>query len=349
MGATLAEQRINGRIIWIDQLRAIAMLFVILGHSSIDKNAVDYFYSFHMPLFFIISGITHRPGKYESLKQIVIDKAKRLLVPYVVLNIITFPIWFCSWKILDDAKSTLFDLLKGLFYVNSNVYQTPSPATWFLVSLFFAEIVLYLLERISKNNSAVLTCLVMITGLAGYVEGLNTKLQHVLHLDDALTAVVFIYIGYIFYQNKDKILKLLSNKALYVILIVGFIALGYYFQSRNGRISMHNNRYHSIIYFYLSALLTSFAVIFASFKIPYLKSLTYIGKNTIVYLGLHAPIIILTEHIFPIFEENVWAAFALAVIEFFALIPVCMLINRFLPIATGQFDFRRKQKKTGNC
>ena len=46
------------RIIWIDYAKAIAMFFVIFGHVDSGNYLTNWIYSFHMPLFFLLSGIT---------------------------------------------------------------------------------------------------------------------------------------------------------------------------------------------------------------------------------------------------------------------------------------------------
>lgn len=45
------------RIKWIDNARAIGILLVVLGHSLIPASIQTYIYSFHMPLFFFLSGL----------------------------------------------------------------------------------------------------------------------------------------------------------------------------------------------------------------------------------------------------------------------------------------------------
>lgn len=45
------------RIKWIDILRAIAIIFVVVGHTLTEGEVQTYFYSFHIPLFFFISGM----------------------------------------------------------------------------------------------------------------------------------------------------------------------------------------------------------------------------------------------------------------------------------------------------
>lgn len=57
------------RIVWIDQLRAIAFFTVILGHMIGDRNPFDiWIYSFHMPLFLIISGFNLNFEKMAKTK-----------------------------------------------------------------------------------------------------------------------------------------------------------------------------------------------------------------------------------------------------------------------------------------
>lgn len=52
------EQALNistGRKYWIDVLRALGIILVVLGHVSKEPNTVIFIYAFHMPLFFLLS------------------------------------------------------------------------------------------------------------------------------------------------------------------------------------------------------------------------------------------------------------------------------------------------------
>jgi polysaccharide biosynthesis protein PslL len=46
---------IKQREIWIDVAKGLGIITVVIGHSEIPF-AKHYFYWFHMPLFFILSG-----------------------------------------------------------------------------------------------------------------------------------------------------------------------------------------------------------------------------------------------------------------------------------------------------
>ena len=87
---------------------------------------------------------------------------------------------------------------------------------------------------------------------------------------------------------------------------------------------MSGNTYGSIIYFYIAALLLILAVIFIVMKLPQFPLFKYVGQNTLLYLGIHIPIIRAFERgteFFAINQGNKRAAL-LAVIVFFILIPI---------------------------
>ena len=78
-----------GRIQWIDIAKGIGIILVIIGHVSINANINDFIYSFHMPLFFIISGFLYKPKK-----NFVKNKVRSILIPYFVFSIVSFIYWF---------------------------------------------------------------------------------------------------------------------------------------------------------------------------------------------------------------------------------------------------------------
>lgn len=51
------------RLSWVDYAKAIAITFVIIGHVSTRNNLSDWIYSFQMPLFFFLSGITLKASR----------------------------------------------------------------------------------------------------------------------------------------------------------------------------------------------------------------------------------------------------------------------------------------------
>ena len=80
------------RVEWIDCAKGIGIILVIMGHSICPDTLLYWLYTFHMPLFFFLSGLTFNFDKYFEFKSFVISKIKSLLIPYALLSLIYF-VW----------------------------------------------------------------------------------------------------------------------------------------------------------------------------------------------------------------------------------------------------------------
>ena len=78
------------RIIWIDVLRGISMLLIVYGHIIIhcDKlgELTKYIVSFHVPIFFLISGFVFSVKENMNYKTYIWKKFKRVMIPYFVFG-----------------------------------------------------------------------------------------------------------------------------------------------------------------------------------------------------------------------------------------------------------------------
>ncbi len=73
------------RLVWLDALKGIGMLLIVLSHSELDVPGKNYLVSGFIPLFFIATGYTF--SFRDSIKQIALKRSKRLLIPYFVYGI----------------------------------------------------------------------------------------------------------------------------------------------------------------------------------------------------------------------------------------------------------------------
>jgi fucose 4-O-acetylase-like acetyltransferase len=78
------------RKIWIDFAKAIGIWLVILGHMPLLPNLKNIIYSFHMPLFFFISGFLE---KNNGIKYAIYNGFQKLIVPYISYNCIFYIYW----------------------------------------------------------------------------------------------------------------------------------------------------------------------------------------------------------------------------------------------------------------
>lgn len=147
----------NERIFWVDNAKGIAILFVVLGHVSYLPDTIHkIIYSFHMPLFFILSGIFLDNGIIKTpFKTFLFKKLRTLMVPFFVFGIINvLYFYFINRFSLSGAKpfnivDTIMDSL--LFLRHSG--------KWFLCSLFFSQIILYCIYKWKLNTLLVASIL----------------------------------------------------------------------------------------------------------------------------------------------------------------------------------------------
>ena len=69
----------------VDVLRGILIIFVVLGHST-HGTLHDFIFLFHMPLFFMISGLLISKERMIE-KGYYIKKIKQLMIPYFAYGI----------------------------------------------------------------------------------------------------------------------------------------------------------------------------------------------------------------------------------------------------------------------
>lgn len=123
------------RIAYVDAARGLAILCVVLGHLYPGDGIVQYISSFHVPVFFILSGLlmAARDGwKTQRLTEFAAKKAKRLLYPYATISALNLALF--RFNAVDLHYSLIGN--PALYYANA---AAGSYALMKLCKLAFAE------------------------------------------------------------------------------------------------------------------------------------------------------------------------------------------------------------------
>lgn len=163
------------KISYIGFMQIIGPIFVVLGHSlnGFESRGVWYVFSkewiylFHMPLFFLVSGYLLSFKGYlgkRSYSQFVFAKFKRLLIPYLVWNLLFWiPKFFAQNYISDSAPLNMAEVLKAFLFPRQNVWGH----TWFLMGLFTVYLSAPLFQKIFQAKrlwisiGAIIVCIVL--------------------------------------------------------------------------------------------------------------------------------------------------------------------------------------------
>lgn len=142
-------------------LTLFAMTLVVIGHSDITpdfKNLWIYkwVYSFHMPLFFFISGflfcLTMPSGRLKatSMGSFIKKKAIRLLIPFLFINTIIFIV---KSTFISDVTLMQHPVSLNLKSMIDATFFYPMGFMWFLPALFSIFVIAFPLCKTLKTNN----------------------------------------------------------------------------------------------------------------------------------------------------------------------------------------------------
>lgn len=205
------------RVAELDLMRILLTITVILGHSRyldwvpydlINGDACvlpanvaywgnilcyadklcSFIYGFHMPLFFVLSGIVAYLTKettFSSFDKLVICKARRLLIPYVVYGLL----WMIPWRVFAQVynKENISTGLEGLFNF------TYSGHLWFLPALFCIFVMFYPFYILfAKRGGEIAICIVSFI----FTQLIKLVPIHFLNFDTALSYFSYFAVGF---------------------------------------------------------------------------------------------------------------------------------------------------------
>lgn len=190
--------RQTGRESWVDFLKGIAIILVVLGHCDLPAFLINTVYLFHMPLFFMISGYLDNSHKENSLWAVVKKKAPRLLWPYLTYGVIVI-LWKTLTGIGAEGNFTTLLLKRIIAFVYGNYIWENNydyiGTLWFLVGLFCVICISWLLHRIRLEKVRL-----VVTAAVALFGGIFSKLlvKWGIRLpwcsDIALVAIFFLYV-----------------------------------------------------------------------------------------------------------------------------------------------------------
>ena len=259
----------------IDRLKGFAIILVATGHliqMQVDPQGFDanilfrVIYSFHMALFFFLSGIVFR---LRPTREEVLLSAKRLLIPFLVF----FFIVSCNL----DAQKFIANL--GRYLLN------PQMGFWFLFVL--AVIRVFCAIALNQNSSSA-TVLVSLLLLA---TGLLTIKYLSMHY--VLFYLPFFLGGYCFHQldfKTNRILSYLSKHdvgvILFCVLVIADMSILPYAHRNVDGLSMSGFLLQKTL---LAALGTAISYkLFSMIKLRHInKPLELAGRHSLFIYGLH--------------------------------------------------------------
>ena len=333
-----ALQPDKGRIVWIDQIKGIAFFFVILGHLSLEPTFKSWVFSFHMPVFFFATGCTYNIDKIlrTPFKDYLLKLSKRMLVPYVWMQLLCIVLRYICFARIKHKAVPVGVYLRGIFVGNNNLIEAPSNPLYFVLLLYLAELVLFLLVKLSQGSGKKLA---VFCGVLLPFSLLSQKVHTPWHVNAVPAVIVMIMLGYLFmqiYTARKSALDSLGAVQRFA-LIGALFSVGALLWFFNGRFGLHGNSYgKDFLCAMASAVCTSTALALLVMRLPSLRLLTFVGKNTLFYMGFHKPVLLIFESLFPQWKNEQWFVWTTAVVCYFLLIPAVLVCEKLAPFVLGK-------------
>lgn len=324
------------RFTYIDIAKAIGIYLVILGHVVSGGTPLKTFlYAFHMPLFFILTGMTYRwpsDNNWLTISERLTRYAGRLLIPYILFALIYSELSFPNLVYIGYSSRHTLKLAGAL------------SSLWFLMALFMSHVYLLVLFKVLPkkyiSNPFVLLLAAIFLLAIGVLLPHGGKYGYPWMINVAFVGSVFILIGILLCRWNDKYLKLSLLKKLFILLITVslFIVTIPINNPSPGYVVMADAHYGNVAIFAMTAIFGSVSVImFSQIMDVFLSQLSFvmwIGKNTLgIFLvhkffvsGLKAVLIRMG-----IDYNNIAIACASSVLVLIISCVVVVAINRFIP------------------
>lgn len=314
------------RLDYLDKAKGILILLTVIGHVWQSGPVFNTIYAFHMPAFFLISGVLLRYTRsYE--KPFGVFLRSRLFsfgIPFLFIEFLG-----CLTDIIRHGVTLNW---KGYLF-NTITFRFNDPSLWFLMDLFLIEILFYLLLRSIKRHDLVILSVVLFYVVSRFFPIGNPYLTTI---RSAHYYSLFFAFGFFASKYLTKFNTPVCLISVVVVFLVGMLL---------GTRDAHTLSLKELA-FLASGVCGAYAMIQAG-KIQYFSPLDQVlskaGMNTITIYGTHhiiyaaiGVLLGITDFASTPIIPGIIMFFGVAVIE----IPIIYVINHWAPWLAG----KRKRK-----
>lgn len=296
-----AQSGQSARSTYIDTARGIGIVLLVLGHIvSGGSYLFNWIFSFHMPLFFLLSGLCVKEEKINNIKFLpyVKIRARKRLLPYFI--VVAIGVVICM--IIPSCREVV--IADGLALQLQHIFLRMAPRdlyvgqAWFLASLFWTEIYFYLWYHFCGKKhwlwqTAVMLLLLLIAYNLWHIQPVFPITNRIYFQMDTACAGAFCYIlGFQIrrYQLLEKI------KKWGWLLIVPLLLCNIYFGTwKNGYVNLCDLVFGNRYYYLIAMCCGMAAILLIAFYLPKLPLMAWYGRNSLPLYAGHTFLIYLVR------------------------------------------------------
>lgn len=329
------------RLIIIDYVKVIGIWLVILGHffPGLIKS---FIFSFHVPLFFIISGfLDNKKDKSQQQKKSISNIINKLILPYLLINVINLVIHLLHTNI-EDLSAVFFlkwvcNIICGIHGMNQGESLIGCGETWFIYTLIIIKLFSIMINI--KKHWYILFFLSIICAYFQRILGVTQPF-----------AINTLSLSFIFYIEKDHILKVIDRfNAIsinrQIITIIGIVIFQYLAAYYNGVATIIVSDYGRFLFlfFLLGVTGTLMVLLCSQFIISRIthdslnKVIMTLSIGTIIILGFHMHFVKLFNTFMVTYslDRDIYC-YPFSMIILILFIPIIKIIRTYIPVLIGR-------------
>lgn len=319
----------------LDLAKGIAIFGVIVGHHvgvyGGPSLLVDFFWSFHMPLFFIISGYLFRQERFPT---VVLKGFKGLILPYI-LTILAVDAWIILEGFYTNAVLPTRGTLKWIWYTILDVHDCSTMAMWFLPTLFFGKIEFFLINKLLTNRVLLAIAVLLMAGGAFAISTVINLSSCPFSLIHSLFVPFYLFVG-----QCVKRYCVLDRQYASVIIALIIVSLSYKFPVDLAKLyfPLHSINLITTVVITMSILLLCKCVdVFVLLK-PlnlFCAGVQYMGKHSLFFLCIHSILWCGYQH----YLLNFFSPFITGCMVCITIAIVCIAYGKLKDFAIGKYRY----------
>lgn len=328
------------RLTLLDHLKALGIVLVVYEHfPGVPQWVRDYIFSFHMPLFFLVSGALLKEDALRGPWTLWVKRCARQLLPsYAVFGLIGYVFWFfiSSRHGTSGAEQTgpLAPVQAWVWGSAKDMFRqplTPSPL-WFLPCLFAAQVIFHSLARLRGYSHWVA---VFLCSAAGLVLLQRPDFLPPYGMDSALTALFFLAAGRSWRRN-GQALPFTGIARIAASLVL--LATGAILSVRQGHVDIRGGGMVHPEMFHFTALVTVAGLACLLSSVPRFSLSERLSRESLVLFALHpmvytllTGVMVMGFHMPIAYRANPLISAAFTLVCLALLLATAPLIRRYTP------------------
>ncbi len=331
-----------------------------LGNAAAAAQ-YKFIYSFHMPLFFVLSGFIAKDWAAEqSLGRFLKTRLTSRIVPLIFFNLLLVVLSFIAPRDfppfpLDSAEHYLGAAISSL--LNLPIFNVP---TWFLMCLVSVEVLHFIFFRFLRGSDMRIVAAIVVFYAVGFVANREFDFVRLMDpfrwnwwfLNEAVTMYAFYVLG-VMLRRRGVFATGEGSRWLYAgFAVAGFAIVAATYGLNEGPFRLNIDAvvilvaaHGDALWFPITAVIGSLAVLCLARALPPYRWITYMGANALTlfclngvfYHHINGPLAAWFTASLPRSGVSVAFFFAAATAVSLALtVPVVILLNRYLPQLIGR-------------